>query len=99
MDTYNNVNKYSCSSIKCFTCNDGFICKKCIPIVDPYGTIFMDDIEEIKEIIKCPCCRTPNWKYHFNQILGVTLDEAFDDWEQTEPNAAIKLYLRNKEQY
>jgi hypothetical protein len=64
---------------KCYTCVDGYVCNNCISEFDPQGSIYMDDLDEIKETITCPCCRTENWKYHFNQIICQSLDGDFID--------------------
>jgi hypothetical protein len=72
-----NDNKYKSSSpavFNCYTCSEGFVCRKCIKQFDPRGSILLDTLHQVKKIIKCPCCRTLNWNYHFNQIIQITLE-------------------------
>ena len=101
LETTTNVNKACCSAIKCYTCADGFVCNDCIPEIDPSGSIFLDDPDDVADAIKCPCCRTLNWNYHYNQIVRITLGYDLDDnWDEKDEDdtlpPAIKLYLRNK---
>lgn len=101
LETYTNVKKNCASAIKCYTCADGFVCNHCIPSIDPSGSIFLDYPDEVADAIKCPCCRTLNWNYHYNQIIGITMDYDLDDnWDENDEDEtlppAIKLFLRNK---
>jgi len=64
-------NEYSCLNMKCYTCKEGFVCSSCIPTYDPSGTPYLCDIEEVKKVLKCPCCQTLNWKYHYSQIISL----------------------------
>lgn len=77
---------------KCYTCNDGFVCNSCIADFDPYGSIFLKKIGQVKKTIKCPCCRTLNWNYHFNQIIQITLEEP----DEHPKNAVSIIVIRNK---
>ena len=45
----------------CRTCKEGMICRKCSTYYDPHGSWFRDE----KNPILCPCCKTPNWRYHY----------------------------------
>lgn len=77
---------------KCYTCNDGFVCNNCIGKFDPCGSIFLGTLHNVKKTIKCPCCRTPNWKYHYNQIIQITLA----DQQEYPENAVSVVVVRNK---
>ena len=87
--------KFKASSpavFKCYTCSDGFVCNNCIGKFDPCGSIFLDTLHQVKKTIKCPCCRTLNWNYHYNQIIRITLEEPDEHPE----NAVSKVVIRNK---
>ena len=77
----------------CPTCESGYVCRECIPEFDPRGSAFIDDTEDLKKTIKCPCCRQLNWKYQFNQIVKITLGNDLFDYEPDSPVAM--LYVRN----
>ena len=80
---------------KCFTCESGYVCTNCLPEFDPRGSIFCDDLDEVRETIKCPCCRQENWKYHFNQIIQITLEyDAMDMY--LGDNKAIDFYIKQQ---
>ncbi len=100
LETTTNVNKACCSAIKCYTCADGFVCNTCIPEIDPSGSIFLNDLDEVADAIKCPCCRTLNWNYHYNQIVRISLDYDLENTytfeEDDDLKPALKMYLRNK---
>jgi hypothetical protein len=86
---------------RCYTCNEGYVCKSCIWKFDECGSIFIDDKKEIEEIIKCPCCRTLNWKYHYNQFVNIILE--YDLYDNTpffeelsdKCSPAVELFLKN----
>ena len=92
--------KSVCNEIICYTCNSGFVCGDCISMVDECGSIFYDNPQRVKDAIKCPCCRTPNWNYHFNQIIGITLDSDADEgtgeWARADINKAHHIFLKNR---
>ena len=100
LDANTNVKKNACHTIKCYTCSDGFICSTCIGRVDPSGSIYKETLKDVEKAIKCPCCRTLNWNYHYNQIVGIVLaHELYYEWDEgytDDFNNAIKLFLRNK---
>ena len=90
-----NNNKYKKSSpavFKCYTCNEGFVCNKCLPCVDKSGSIFLGTLREVKKVIKCPCCRTLNWNYHYNQVVQITLEGE----DSLPENDACDLMIKNK---
>jgi hypothetical protein len=64
--------------------------------MDPHGSIF-EKREYIENAIKCPCCRNLNWKYHFDQIIRVTLDYDMPDNSEDLTEPALILYCKNKE--
>jgi hypothetical protein len=88
----NEFKKSSPAIFKCYTCNDGFVCSKCINDFDPSGSIFLGDLKDVEKTIRCPCCRTLNWNYHFNQIIKITLDEI----DYLPQNDACDLFIKNK---
>ena len=53
----------------CDTCLDGKICEECMIKIDKNLACFEDDKDEVKKSIKCPCCRTLNWKYCYNTFV------------------------------
>lgn len=82
---------------KCNTCLDGRVCRDCcMSGFFCYLSIYLQNITDVKRNIKCPCCRTENWKYHFSNILKITLAyEIFDEiWKQKSP-PVFKLYINN----
>jgi len=83
----------------CTTCESGYVCKKCIWKFDPCGSAFEKDMEDVKDIIKCPCCRQLNWKYHFNQIIQTTLYYDLTHYDDKHHIPALKLYYHNHENY
>lgn len=73
--------EFSCSlSYSCGTCNDGHVCYDCTEKIDPETTL----------IIKCPCCRTLNWKYCYRNLFYLLED---DDAELSPAHA---LFLKNR---
>lgn len=93
LEPNDNKNKASSPAIfKCYTCNDGFVCNNCIGKFDPAGSIFLDKLSQVKKTIKCPCCRTPNWNYHYNQIIRITLENQ----DHHPENAVSVVVVRNK---
>jgi hypothetical protein len=99
-----NDNKFnpSCPAVfKCYTCNEGFVCNNCIHKFDTYGSIFEGTLEEVKKVIKCPCCRTLNWNYHFNMIIQITFDLDENTLDELPKNGlcrndACHLMIKNK---
>lgn len=89
-----------CCSYQCVTCNDGFVCWGCMGKKDPHGSIFVCEsnggIEYMENAIRCPCCRSLNWKYHFNQIISVTFGMDLADYDDDNYPPAIKLYVKNQ---
>jgi len=71
-------------SYSCGTCNEGYVCEFCTNKIDP----------EFTHVIKCPCCRTLNWKY-CRRWLFFMLDqpEAADDSVLSPAHA---LFFRNR---
>ncbi len=100
LDTHTKVRKSSPGSIKCYTCADGFVCRACIQYIDPGGSIYEGyDYEYVQQAIRCACCRTLNWNYHYNQIVQIMLDydlEQYYCWDDMYVPPAIKLFFRNK---
>nr|WPF46707.1 MAG: hypothetical protein [Lake Baikal virophage 10] len=93
LEPNDNKRKQSSPAIfKCYTCNDGFVCNNCIPNFDPCGSIFLDKLSQVKKTIKCPCCRTLNWNYHYNQIVGITIAEM----DCLPENDACDLMIKNR---
>jgi len=91
----NNNNKFKPSSpavFKCYTCNEGFVCDGCMWKFDPTGSMFLEKLSYVKKTIKCPCCRTLNWNYHYNQIVQITLG----DMDCLPENAACDLFVKNR---
>jgi hypothetical protein len=86
---------------RCYTCNEGYVCNRCLCKFDECGSIFTDDKKEIEEIIKCPCCRTLNWKYQYNQFVNIIL--AYDLYDNTDffeecsgkCSQVVRLFLKN----
>ena len=68
------------SYFNCLTCESGKICVNCYSEIDENGIGFLDDNEDIKKIIKCPCCRSLNWKFAFKQIILTTFAD-FEEWD------------------
>lgn len=95
---YSEINKSCVSNIKCYTCNEGFVCNNCISDVDPCGSIFSRHLRYIKRAIRCPCCRTLNWNYHFNQIIKIALgsDVEEDSYNPDYNNPALKVFIKNR---
>jgi hypothetical protein len=63
---------------KCQTCNDGKICWDCCGCggLGIWEKIW-DDIEIVRDAIKCPCCRQENWCVVFDNTLDEILE--FED--------------------
>ena len=80
----------------CYTCKDGFVCEDCVTYFDPFGTAFEGE-RYVKRTIKCPCCRQLNWKYHFSQIITVTLGGAVFDTDFFNHIPAVMIYINNSE--
>jgi len=76
-DEFSNSLSYSCG-----TCRDGYICFGCILEVDP----------AVSHKIKCPCCRTLNWKYYYRNMICSL--ESGDVNDRVPP--AIALFLKNQ---
>ena len=94
------ISKYRCiAEIVCHTCQSGYVCKNCIPNVDPRGSIFLRTKRQVANAIKCPCCRVLNWNYHYNQIVLTTLgygpDAGEGDWQYENINREQRVFLRN----
>ena len=45
----------------------------CMVEIDLNGVIFSDDTEIVYKKIKCPCCRTLNWKYYYSMFISVEI--------------------------
>ena len=97
MEKTKNIRKNNCHVIKCYTCEEGFICNDCIPKVDPHGSIFLSKRKQLEKAIRCPCCRTLNWNYQYNQLIGIIIAE---DMCANEDNyagiPALDVFLRNR---
>ena len=61
----NPVNHYRCP-----TCVDGLVCSTCIPEFDPRGVVWVGFMDEVIDIIRCPCCRALNWKYYYDCFVS-----------------------------
>ena len=80
---------------KCFTCESGYVCNDCIPEFDPQGSIFCSDLDDVRNTIKCPCCRVENWNYHYNQLIHITLEyDAMDMYFGN--NKAIDYFIKQQ---
>ena len=87
-----NINDNGASHFKCVSCESGFVCDRCINNFDPSGSIYISDYNEVKQIIKCPCCKIVNWKYHYNQIMKISL--GCDMFESETDNESHKYFIR-----
>jgi len=67
----------------CLTCDSGKVCVDCYCEIDKNGIGFLSHNEDIKDIIKCPCCRSLNWKFAFKQIILTTFYD-FEEWDYIE---------------
>ena len=94
MDTTKNIDPACCGHIKCYTCKDGFVCRKCILDVDPSGSIFLESRQEVIRAIRCPCCRTPNWNYQYNQLVRVILGNKLYE-NPPKMNDALRVWYKN----
>jgi len=107
LETKTEIRKDRNGGIKCYTCQEGFVCDKCMCVLDPEGTLFSKDIDYIHKVIKCACCRTLNWNYHYNQIMCQIIDceQYLNEYglydlkrilcEDYEDNKVIDLFIRN----
>jgi len=89
LEKYNSVHYY-----KCYTCNDGFVCEKCIPDFDPCCSYTLGDLKSVRDTIKCPCCRQENWNYHYNLIIQLSLDEIWEN-DMYDDNDVMKIFYKN----
>ena len=92
--TEETVKKTIAERKKCDTCIEGYICVDCIPHIDPVGSIFLPTRRKVEKAIRCPCCRTLNWKYHYSQILDTTLGYDLEMYEEYD-NPATRIYIKN----
>lgn len=83
-------------SFTCGTCDSGYMCFDCINDIDPCGSIFEDCRKCVERVIKCPCCRSLNWKYHFSQIIRITLGMDLMDYDNERYPPALVLYVKNQ---
>ena len=98
MEKSTDIIKSGCSVIKCYTCDEGFICNDCIPKIDPHGSIYLSKRRALEKAIRCPCCRTLNWNYHYNQLIGIILEvELPDNEEEYTDNKALQVFFKNRQ--
>jgi len=94
LETFENF-KYDCS-----TCSDGKICYDCMLAKDPNLSLLHYSREELEDAIKCPCCRQLNWKYHFTDIITITLNEELECGETFKQGFFVypshKIFLLNR---
>jgi len=81
--------------MKCDTCKEGYICSDCQNNIVPNGILWAD-ADDVKSAIKCPCCRTLNWKNYYSQFIEYGLNYDLEEYEPEEYNSAVQVYLRNK---
>ena len=57
--------------VKCSTCVDGGYCVDCWfrKIQPNCGLAYETDPDTIKNAIKCPCCRTTNWRWVYDEPM------------------------------
>ncbi len=91
----------------CQTCNSGIVCAKCLGKITKAKTVdnllklpvrcfrFMN-LDTLKKSIRCPCCRTENWKHLYSEIItkiGIDILDKILDKKSDKINAAEKLYI------
>ena len=78
----------------CYTCKEGLVCYDCISGFDPVGSIYLSKREDILDVIKCPCCRVLNWKYHHHSLI-----QQYLIWDlymySPEKNNALNIFIKN----
>jgi trehalose-6-phosphate synthase len=60
---------------KCDTCADGGFCNDCGYKVSASGFSFAPNLNTTRREIKCPCCRTENWKWVWDEFVGMMEDD------------------------
>ena len=88
----------------CQTCDSGIVCAKCLGKITNTKTVdnlfklpvrcfrFMN-LDTLKKSIKCPCCRTENWKHLYSEISTKIGIDILDKKSDT-INAAELLYIK-----
>jgi hypothetical protein len=90
----------------CNTCVNGKICWNCYDKISMNGNcstgLIFEKKHYIKNKLKCPCCRSVNWKWLLYQVLNYDLldvklgysDES--DWFfNKKPNKALMIFFKN----
>ena len=73
-------------SYSCGTCSEGYVCDFCTDKIDP----------ETTNVIKCPCCRTFNWKYCYRMLFYLLDQPDEDDDDDSVLSPAHALFLKNR---
>jgi len=88
----------------CQSCDSGIVCAKCLGKITKAKTVdnllkqpircfrFMN-LDTLKKSIRCPCCRTENWKHLYSEIItkiGIDILDKNPD----KINAAEKMYIK-----
>jgi hypothetical protein len=83
---------------KCSTCNEGGFCLDCYKKISKHSFAF--EGEEVRDMIKCPCCRSPNWYWLLKDIwLWFDGDVFTQGWEEYNilKNPCMYVYKKNRD--
>jgi len=82
---------------KCHTCS-AMVCDGCqhkrimLNVVDQH--VYYMDAEEVKDILKCPCCRVINWRELYDTVLHYMIDIS-ECGENQHQIPSIRYLMRN----
>jgi hypothetical protein len=84
---------------KCSTCNEGGFCVECYTKISPHSLPF--EGVEVRDMIKCPCCRSPNWYWLFDEVLSYfveDVDSGYDECYNILKNPCMYVYKKNRDE-
>lgn len=74
---------------KCSFCHDGGFCMDCVSHISPQGFAYSGDDSETK----CPCCRQKNFKWIYDEMLSMMVEDiAYNDFYNEK---CFKIFEKN----
>ena len=96
---FNEIQELSNWEYQCHTCTDGIICYTCFHNVTNRRRLNLlrntTTINDIKKILRCPCCRQINYKHLHNEIVNNMYLDIECNYERGIATSAEHVFYRN----